>query len=60
MNESIMIELVRGGFILTHRDTVGNDQREVHFTQRKLIARVKELVAERGLVAPDLAPGAPE
>jgi hypothetical protein len=55
MNEEINITIVKGGFILTHYDENGRTVTEVLVAPRKLINRVKELIAERGLVADEKA-----
>lgn len=49
--ESIVIEIVTGGFILSYPTQTGSTAREVIATPRKLQQRVKELVSSLGLVA---------
>ena len=49
--ETILIEIVVGGFILTYPLPSGQNGREVIATPRKLQQRVKELVSSLGLVA---------
>lgn len=51
-SDFIEIEIANGGFILTYEQGPGGTKiREVLPNQRKLINRVKELIAEKSLVA---------
>jgi hypothetical protein len=54
-SEFISIEIANGGFILEYQAEVDTDRntesvREVVPTQRKLVNRLKELIAEKSLV----------
>lgn len=56
--ESIQIEIVSGGFILTYpvktdpaSDSYDNQQREVFASPRKLNKKIQEVIKDLGLVA---------
>lgn len=50
--QTISIEVVVGGFLLSYTElTSGQAIREVHVSQRKLLNRVKEIVADSSLVS---------
>lgn len=51
-DQAISIEVVVGGFLLGYKDlTNGQSVREVYVSQRKLLNRVKEIVADSSLVS---------
>lgn len=49
MFDTISIQIVKGGFIVETSGGV-DYSREVHMTQRKVVARIKELIEEASLV----------